>query len=225
MIKYYDIIIELKEDSKRIEKIWILQQELYIFMEQFSNYIVTLNGVVINGIDDCSVFQIIEKNFKEYRDWEYIVWVEAKDQNWDDCIEELEFDSLKESKVDITNELLTKYKIRAWYYGRIWRVVLDERKLYVDNKLISKLEEGRKPIELISLILEIPYKEKFTYDELKDIYNISQINFQELTRSDLNETSVREIIWKKIKASKDIANIEFIKISSEFISLWKEKES
>jgi len=221
MIKYYDIQYQ--------KKWWVLKEfvslsweDLDMYMQGFNNCAVVFwdEWEVVRWIDDVEIFRIIEKDyFKKIDEDEYEIHVYGDDWSI------VEVDVKDGNKKDVTNEKLIEYNIRSWYYERIWNVILEWRKLYVDNKFISKLDEERKPIELIRLILQTAYKEKFTYDELKKAYDNSQIVFQELTKADLNETSIREIIGKKVKASKDIANIEFIEISSNFISLWKEKES
>lgn len=220
-IYYYDIHYKKEWEYEVKKLISISEVDLEILLQWLKNCAVSFwsDGDMIKWIDDLEIFKIIQKNYFKENDGEYEI--HFLNDRW----EQIEIDVDVWKMVDITNKKLIQYKIRSWYYKRMWNVVLEGKNLYVDNHLISKLEKNRKPIELISLILEIPYKEKFTYTELKEFYDNSHINFQELKRLDLNEISLREILWKKIRAWKDKTHIEFIEISSNFISLWKEKES
>lgn len=226
----YDLSFRKKGSELTLKKEYISFEELDEFLEWLKNCNAVFweNGLLILWIDDLTHLKIIKKNYIKY-DWrnygQQIITVEETEHLEQETVE---VDIDEWITWDITREMLIKYNIRWWYYKRIWKVVLEENKLYVDNKLISKLDQEKKPIELMRLILEtesIHKRNNFTYEELKEFYNQSTLPFNELTRADLNNIWVREIIGKKIKSSKDIANIEFIEIHSDFIALWKEKET
>lgn len=221
-IYYYDVTYKIKWEEEE-SLISLTEKELDVIFQWLKNCAVVLweKKEIVKWIDDLEKLKVIKKNYFQEEDGEYEFFLYDENGNFADWIW-----WKHGTEVDVTNEILVQYEVRSWYYRRMWKVVLEENVLYVDNFQISRMPDNSKAREFLHLILyarEKLWSKNMSYDELKGIYKSWEMSFRLLKVYDISRIWVQDILWEKIQKTKKKTNIEFIKKTESEMALWEEK--
>ena len=226
VVYFYDIFFKKKWDDSDVELLGLLEKDIYILLKQLKNCSASFWWVMIFWIDNLENLKIIKRDFKE-KDWNTYIRQFVINEIWETIEEDFETPFYTPEEINLTNELLYKYRIQGDDYKRKWKVLLEDGKFYVDSHRMT-LTKGTKWFELFTLLMtarSLYKKNMFLYHELKKVYNESSITFKELKCNDISQTELNSFIGKKLKSIQNKLKIKdkCLDITSASVSIWQEK--